>query len=245
MASLPATPRIHVITQARMTSTRLPGKIMRIAGGKTMLQHHIDRLREGGFQVVIATTKNAEDDVVEAYATRENMACFRGDEHDVLSRFFETNNAYPADILVRVTSDCPLIDASLIHEGLKLYLELNDDRCYISNCFPRSYARGFDFEIFSAFQLSEAHCNATSAYDREHVTPFIRTKYADKIHNISQVNDHSALRLTLDTQEDLEVLTYMIEKTMSAKAGYSEIEHTLLNHPEWISINEHIEQKKV
>jgi spore coat polysaccharide biosynthesis protein SpsF len=244
MATLPSKPRIHVISQARMTSTRLPGKIMRTAGGKTMLRHHIDRLRSEHLSIVIATTRNTEDDVVEAFASSEKIACYRGDEHDVLSRFYEANRQFPADILVRVTSDCPLIDAGLIQQGIDRYIELNDDRCYVSNCFPRSYARGFDFEVFSAFQLNEAHQHATSAYDREHVTPYIRAHYAERMHNISQEHDHSALRLTLDTPEDMQVLTNMIEQTQAAQMGYAEIERTLLDHPEWISINEHIEQKK-
>lgn len=214
------------------------------AGGKTMLQHHIDRLRKGSFNLVIATTLNKDDDSVANYAQQTGIACFRGDENDVLGRFYGANETYPADIIIRVTSDCPLIDASLIEKGLHLYLQLNDDHSYVSNCFPRSYARGFDFEIFSNYLLREAEQNATTAFEREHVTPYMRTRHSNKMHNIEQPIDHSSLRLTLDTQEDFQVLTAMIEKTAATQLGYSEIETILLNHPEWISINQHIEQKK-
>jgi len=244
MASLPLKPRIKVITQARMTSTRLPGKIMCMAGGKSMLLHHINRLREGDFNIVIATTINTADDAVAEFAQREKIDCYRGDEHDVLRRFYEANLQFPADILVRVTSDCPLIDAALIQQGIDRYIELNDDRCYVSNCFPRTYARGFDFEIFSSYMLREAHQLASAEHDREHVTPFMRSHHASRMNNIAQENDHGSLRLTLDTSEDLDVLTKMIEKTNALSEGFSGIENILLNHPEWIMINQHIEQKK-
>ena len=244
MSSLPENPRISIITQARMTSTRLPGKILIQAGGKSMLQHHIDRLTTTGYSILIATTSNHEDDPVAAFAKQNHINCFRGDEHDVLSRFYLANQQFPADIIVRVTSDCPLIDASLIQQGIELYISLNDTSNYVSNCFPRTYARGFDFEIFSSTMLEEAHREATSAYDREHVTPFMRSRHADRMHNIAQQSDHGSLRWTLDTPEDLSVLTHMLQETKAAMLGHHEIEDILLNHPEWIALNSHIEQKK-
>jgi spore coat polysaccharide biosynthesis protein SpsF len=146
---------------------------------------------------------------------------------------------------VRVTSDCPLIDAALIQLGIDAYIELNDNNCYVSNCFPRTYARGFDFEIFSAPLLEEAHQQATSIHDREHVTPYMRTQHAEQMHNITQARNNSSLRLTLDTPEDLQVLEHMLEETPALQLGYEAIEDQLNLHPEWIAINAHIEQKKV
>jgi spore coat polysaccharide biosynthesis protein SpsF len=245
MSVLPDNPRISIITQARMTSTRLPGKILRLAAGKSFLQHHIDRLKETGYLIILATTTNHEDDLVAAWALQNNIHCFRGDEHDVLGRFYLANQLFPADIIVRVTSDCPLIDASLIQQGIAAYISLNDDRTYVSNCFPRTYARGFDFEIFSALMLEEAHHEAKSSHDREHVTPFMRTRHANRMHNIAQQIDHGNLRLTLDTPEDLAVLTHMLEESQALEFGYEAIEEILLSHPEWIALNSHIEQKKI
>lgn len=245
MNSLPPQPRISIITQARMTSSRLPGKILLEAGGKTMLQHHIDRLTPLHHPIIIATTKNASDDAVAVFAHSTGLACYRGNEHDVLSRFFEANEHYPADIIVRVTSDCPLIDAQLIQQGINMYLALNDNRCYVSNCFPRTYARGFDFEIFSATMLREAQLQATSQHDREHVTPFMREHHAKRMHNVAQIANHGALRITLDTPEDFRLLTLLIDTTSALQMNYQDIEKTLLDHPEWIAINAHIEQKKV
>lgn len=245
MNSLPPQPRISIITQARMTSSRLPGKILLEAGGKTMLQHHIDRLTPLHHPIIIATTKNASDDAVAVFAHITGLACYRGNEHDVLSRFFEANEHYPADIIVRVTSDCPLIDAQLIQQGINMYVALNDNRCYVSNCFPRTYARGFDFEIFSAAMLREAQLQATSQHDREHVTPFMREHHSAFMHTIAQPANHGALRITLDTPEDFRLLTLLIDTTSALQMNYQDIEKTLLDHPEWIAINAHIEQKKV
>jgi spore coat polysaccharide biosynthesis protein SpsF len=210
-----------------------------------MLQHHIDRLTTTGYSILIATTSNHEDDTVAAFAKQNHISCFRGDEHDVLSRFYFANQQFPADIIIRVTSDCPLIDASLLQQGIELYISLNDTKNYVSNCFPRTYARGFDFEIFSAHMLEEAHTEATSTHDREHVTPFMRTKHSERMHNIAQEKNNGALRLTLDTPEDLIVLKHMIQETPALELGFAEIENLLLSHPEWITINEHIEQKKI
>jgi spore coat polysaccharide biosynthesis protein SpsF len=245
MSALPENPRISIITQARMTSTRLPGKIMCMVGGKSMLQHHIDRLKKSDCNIVVATTTNEADDAVEVFANQQQLNCFRGDEHDVLGRFYNANKMFPADIIVRVTSDCPLIDAALIQLGIDAYVELNDDNCYVSNCFPRTYARGFDFEVFSATMLEEAHQQATSIHDREHVTPFMRTHHAEQMHNIAQARNNSSLRLTLDTPEDLQVLEHMLEETPALQSGYETIEDLLNHHPDWIAINAHIEQKKV
>jgi spore coat polysaccharide biosynthesis protein SpsF len=216
-----------------------------MAAGKTMLQHHLDRLAIAGYPIVIATTTNPSDDIVSAFASQHLLHCFRGDEHDVLARFFMANEAFSSDIIVRVTSDCPLIDASLIQQGIELYLALNDDYSYVSNCFPRTYARGFDFEIFSSAMLKEAHYEATSTHDREHVTPFMRTRHANRMYNIQQDCNHGHLRLTLDTPEDLAVLTHMLEDTRAMELGYEAIEDILLKRPEWIALNSHIEQKKV
>jgi len=244
MAHLPPHPKVRIMSQARMTSSRLPGKIMLEIAGKTMLQHHIERLKQAGIPIIIATTSNTEDDAVEQYAKQINVDYYRGDEHDVLKRFFEANEKFQADIIVRVTSDCPLIDGNLIKQGVERYLSLNDSSCYLSNCFPRTYARGFDFEIFSANMLKDAHEQATSSNDREHVTPFMRNNTQVQMHNISQTYNHGHLRLTLDTEDDLNVLKHMMENTESIRQGYEEIEKTLLAHPEWIAMNAHVEQKK-
>jgi spore coat polysaccharide biosynthesis protein SpsF len=121
MSALPDHPRISIITQARMTSSRLPGKVMCEVAGKSMLLHHIERLRKNGHSVIIATTMNPEDDVIDSFALTHSIPCYRGDEHDVLGRFYHANQMFPSDIIVRVTSDCPLIDSELIQRGIEKY----------------------------------------------------------------------------------------------------------------------------
>ena len=115
----------------------------------------------------------------------------------------------------------------------------------VSNCYPRSYARGFDFEIFSAAMLKEAQQHASTTHEREHVTPYMREHHAAHMHSIEQNRNHGALRLTLDTPEDLALLTHMIAETEASQLGFEAIENILIQHPEWIAINAHIEQKKV
>ena len=246
MARLKDQPKIGIITQARMTSTRLPGKVMLIAGGKTLLDHHIERLQKTGYEVAIATTVNTEDDIIEDFARSRAIPFFRGSEHDVLGRFHGLNAQCAYDIMVRVTSDCPLIDGSLITEGIEKYLASDDDYTYVSNCFPRSYARGFDFEIFSRTMLEEAFSLTNDPVDREHVTPFFwknKTGNYRQI-NISQKVNHGDMRITVDTEDDFKLMQLLIEKYHADSLNYLQIEMLLEQHPELVAINAHIEQKK-
>ncbi|MFM7727134.1 MAG: cytidylyltransferase domain-containing protein, partial [Flavobacteriales bacterium] len=134
---------VLIITQARMSSTRLPGKILMEAAGSSMLEHHVKRLSELSANVVVATSNQPADDVIESWCLQHNVAVFRGDELDVLDRFYHAHLVYGGDIVVRVTSDCPLIDPNLIAKGVALYKSTGNDHCYVSNCFPRTFARGF------------------------------------------------------------------------------------------------------
>ena len=148
--------RIGIITQARMTSSRLPGKVLLEAGGRSMLAHHLERLRPGGERVIVATTVNAVDDPLVETATAHGAGVFRGDENDVLARFVGAAEAEDIDVIVRVTSDCPLIDPALIRRGIDKFLELDEPLAHVSNVLKRTYPRGFDFEVFSAAALRDA-----------------------------------------------------------------------------------------
>ena len=230
-----------------MTSTRLPGKILKEAKGRPLLDYHTDRLKQTGFELVIATTTNATDDLVAAYATKKNISLYRGDEQNVLSRFYEAAVKYKLDIIVRVTSDCPLIDPHLIRNSMEKYLKLNNSRLYMSNALERTFARGFDFEIFSFELLEEAYRNAIAAPDLEHVTPYIWNNRAGNVefYHVKQNADHSNLRITVDTEDDFSLIRELIEKYDAEKLSYNEIETVLVQHPELININGHIEQKKI
>lgn len=235
-----------IITQARMTSTRLPGKIMKEVNGKSLMQYHIDRLTQTGLPIVIATTVNTTDDVVADFAVKKNIVFHRGSEDHVLSRFYEAAVKNGLETIVRVTSDCPLIDPHLIRNGLEKFVQLSNPYLYLSNALERTFARGFDFEIFSFAYLEEAYKNATDTGDLEHVTPYIWKNRSGKtsFYHVKQVKDNSQYRLTVDTPEDFELVRTVIEKYQADKLSYVEIEEILENHPELAVINAHIEQKK-
>jgi spore coat polysaccharide biosynthesis protein SpsF len=240
-------PHIGIITQARMTSTRLPGKVFKEISNKNLLQYHIDRLKKTGFDIAIATTTNQTDDVINSFAVSQNIKCHRGSENNVLSRFYETAVKYKFDIIIRVTSDCPLIDPHLIRNSIEKYLKLNNLNLYLSNGIERTFARGFDFEIFSFSLLEEAFKNATEESDLEHVTPYIWKNRSGEVefYHVKQEINNSDLRITVDTSDDFELIKQLIDKYNAAELSYNEIEKILRDHPELIAINSHIEQKKV
>jgi spore coat polysaccharide biosynthesis protein SpsF len=238
---------IGIITQARMTSTRLPGKIFKEINGKSLLEYHIHRLQKTGFDIAIATTINNSDDCVFEFAKQKNLLVYRGSENNVLSRFYHTADKFKFDIIVRVTSDCPLIDPHIIRNSLEKYLKLNNPYLYMSNGMKRTFSRGFDFEIFSFKTLEDAFHNATEESDLEHVTPYIWKNRSGQIefYDVVQNEDNSRFRITVDTEDDFVLIKRLIEEFKADTMPYTEIETILRNHPDLAAINAHIEQKKV
>lgn len=239
--------RIGIITQARMTSTRLPGKVLLEAGGKTMLAHHLERLHITGLPIIVATTRNAADDPIIEHATRLGASTYRGDEHDVLSRFAEAATQAELDTVVRVTSDCPLIDPNLISQGVERFQQLDDPNAHVSNVIERTYPRGFDFEVFSTSALLDAATNANQAAEREHVTPYLYTNRSGRttLHTIRREHDASRYRVTLDTPQDLALLSELIDTHDAANSNAEQIITILDTHPELPLLNAAIEQKKL
>lgn len=236
-----------IITQARMTSTRLPGKIFLKANGKTVLEHHVNRLAWSNVPAYIATTTNEVDNAVVEAAKSFGVSSFRGDEHNVLQRFFQCAEKYELDVIVRVTSDCPLIDGNIISDGLNTYLALNDPKVYYSNCLVRTFPRGLDFEIFSFELLWDAFLNASTEADKEHVTPYInqnKGKQTKIIHHTSDSNQ-SNLRWTLDTDDDWKLLRILLDDYNAGNLRYSEILKVIQHHPELAILNTHIRQKEI
>ncbi len=140
--------KVGIVSQVRMTSTRLPGKVLLLVNNVPLLKYHTDRLRQSGFPIFLATTINPTDDVIAEFAINENLGWYRGDESHVLSRYYETAKTNGLEVIVRVTSDCPFVDGTLIKKTVDQYLQKNDDHLYLSNTVIRSYPRGLDFEIF-------------------------------------------------------------------------------------------------
>jgi spore coat polysaccharide biosynthesis protein SpsF len=237
--------RIGIITQARMTSTRLPGKILKTIKGKSLLEYHIERLRWASLPICIATTVNATDDVVVREAEKFGVNYFRGDEKDVLSRFYFAANQMKFDVIIRVTSDCPLIDGQLIRDSISHFPF--GTRTYLSNCIERTYPRGFDFEVFSFELLEEAMSKAIQNSEREHVTPYLSQNVPGNIEfmSIKRSEDASKFRITVDQQEDFELICVLIEKFSAERLNCEQLIHLLNTNPVLASKNQHVNQAPI
>lgn len=237
--------RVGIISQARMTSTRLPGKVLMQAGGKSMLEWHIERLRSAGYPIILATTTNVTDDPLVELADRLGVEVFRGSEDDVLSRFAGAAEKFELDVVVRVTSDCPLIDGDVVAAGVQRHID-SGGSTYVSNIIDRTYPRGFDFEVFSAEALKSAQESATDASDREHVTPYVRRHTSpDQVLDEKRDADASSFRVTLDTDDDFEVISRLFNQYGAGVLNADQVISVLESHPELVALNAHVEQKKV
>lgn len=235
-----------IIVQARMTSTRLPGKVLLPLAGEPMLTRLVERLRrvQRADAIVIATTTNATDEPIATLCAQLNVPCHRGSELDVLSRYADAARLHGADVVVRITSDCPVIDPTLIDQVIAVFQESDSD-C-VSNMLPPTWPYGMAVEVFSAAALAQAHAEATLPAEREHVTPFL---YAHperyRLRNVTSPVDLSHHRWTVDTPEDYELVRRLFEALHPARPHFTQndILAVLDAHPDWIAINQHIRQK--
>lgn len=235
-----------IIVQARMTSTRLPGKVLLPLAGEPMLSRLVERLRrvQRADGIVVATTTNTTDDPIAALCAQLDVPCHRGSEHDVLSRYADAARLHGADVVVRITSDCPLIDPALIDQVIAAYAEGDSD--YVSNMLPPTWPYGMAVEVFSAAVLAQAHAEATQATEREHVTPFLYwhpERY--RLRNVASPVDLSHHRWTVDTPEDYELVSRLFDHLMLTHPNFTQanVLQLLEAHPDWIAINQHIQQK--
>lgn len=246
-----ATPSVGMIIQARMGSTRLPGKVMLDLLGAPMLQRQLERLLRCRrvHNIVVATSTLAVDDAIADFVDAQpNVGLYRGSEADVLSRYYEAAQMIRADVIVRITADCPLIDPEVVDRCIGVYLDDAREIHYASNCHERTYPRGLDTEVFSRQALEEAHHNAMSASEREHVTPYIwRQPERFPMRHVTDEQDHSDLRWTVDTPEDFELVRRIYQALYPTKPAfvYQDVLDLLAEHPEWKSLNRHVPQKHV
>lgn len=237
-----------IIVQARMTSTRLPGKVLIPVLGKPLLEYQLERLGRVKMaqQIVIATTKNDTDQPIVELCQRLGFGFFRGSEEDVLSRFYGASLKFRADNIVRITADCPLIDPIIIDNLIDKFLENYLEVDYVSNTLKRTYPRGMDAEVFSFEVLSKILKNAADPYDREHVTPYIyRNQEQFRIINVENPQNSSQHRWTVDTEEDFELIRRMITVLYPKIRDFTmnDCLNLLDKYPEWQKINAHIQQK--
>lgn len=215
--------KVLTILQARMSSSRLPGKVMRPLLGRPMMARQVERLRRAQSlkRIVVATSTNIEDALVADTASEIGCETFRGSLEDVLGRYQATLQAFgPADHVVRVTADCPLTDPAIIDQIVSLHLESGAD--YTSNTVDRTFPKGLDVEIFKAPLLEIAAAESTEEYEREHVTPFFyRRTERFRIAQLIQPIDNSKLRWTVDTHADFIFAEYVYRVLYQAKPDFA------------------------
>ena len=196
---------VVAIIQARMGSTRLPGKILMDIGGETMLARVVRRVQRATMldQVVVATTFLPSDDVTALECERLDVPVYRGSELDVLGRYYWTAKKYQAEVVVRITADCPLIDPEIIDQVVLAFLKSRPD--FASNTIIRTYPRGLDVSVMSQAALTRAWKEARRAYDSEHVTSYIyQNPNIFRLLPVVGEVDYSNHHWTVDTQEDLD-----------------------------------------
>ena len=240
--------KVVAIIQARMGSTRLPGKVLLELVGEPMLVRVVNRTRRATRldEIVIATTTEARDEAIVGLCTSHGWAYFRGSEGDVLDRYYQAAEEYGADIVVRITSDCPLIEPEIIDLVVREFLE-EEELDYVSNTLPpRTFPRGLDVEVMSFETLERAWREDNDPAWREHVTPYIY-RHPDKfrLKAISNDRDLSYMRWTVDTWEDLEFVCQIYNYFGHDRFSWHEVLTLLEEHPEWLDINKGVEQKRV
>ena len=236
---------IGCIIQARMNSTRLPGKVlMNIDEKFPALFYTVDQLKNSKLQekIVIATSNNQEDNHIEKFCRKYNIKCFRGSLENVLDRYYQCAKKFGITTIVRIPADKPLIDPEIVDEVIQKFKENSFD-C-VTNFQPSTIPSGTEVEIFSFSVLETAWKNASSAFDKEHVTPYIyKNKEQFKIFNVVNKDDLSNFRWALDYKEDLELIRKIVMKIEKRPILTRDIINLLNKEKELIKINQNIIKK--
>ncbi|EGG41203.1 acylneuraminate cytidylyltransferase [Candidatus Nitrosarchaeum limnium SFB1] len=233
---------IGCIIQARMGSTRLPGKVMeKIDSNHTIIDYVINQLKYSKKieKIIVATTNLTEDDVINKHIESQKIDCFRGSSEDVLDRYYNCAKKFAIDIIVRITADNPLIDPNIVDLVVDEY---KNNRCdFATNTIHRTFPYGTEVEVFSFKSLENAWKNAKKPSEREHVTPFIRdTQNGFILINIKNQEDLSYLRYTVDRIEDLKLVKEIVENIVSRPVLIEDVTNLYKKRPEIFEINKNI-----
>lgn len=236
-----------LIIQARMGSSRLPGKILKPLGDTVELDYVVSRCRQvqGVDDVIVATSVLSQDDEVEVWCRKQGVTCYRGSEDDVLDRYYSCARTYRPDYVIRVTADCPFIDYQLGSEMVETMKCSPCDIVMLEGVLPR----GLAMEIVSFAALEYMHAHGNEKRHREHVT-YYAYEYPERFRTVTLTvpNEirHPQLRITLDTKEDYAMLTAVAEEFKGDMlVPAKRVVQYLLNHPDIAAINAHVEQKPV
>lgn len=240
--------KIVATIEARMTSSRLPGKPMLEVCGRPILGHLVDRLKavESIDVIVLATTKNQTDDVMAEYASSVDIEVFRGDEEDVMGRVVDAGRSVDADVIVEITGDCPIIDPEIVEQAIRCYRENSYD--YVGNQHVRSYPDGMDVQVFALETLIRSEAMTNDPLDREHVTLHIRNNphIFSHLNLVAPPEQHwPDLGLTLDEKRDFDLLKIIIEKFHNENPLFSCLDAVrfLRANPKLLEINYDVTRK--
>ena len=240
--------KIVATIEARMTSSRLPGKVLLTVLGKPMLHYLVSRLKtvQSIDEIIIATTTNTSDDVIVEFAKSEGVLYFRGSEEDVMARVIGAGEKANADVLVEITGDCPIIDPDIIEQTIQMFL--HHEASYVSNVHVRSYPDGMDTQVFKLATLKKSAEMTGDTLDHEHVTLHMRNnpEIFSKVHLIAPPSQSwPDLGLTLDEQQDFELLKSIIEYFHNKNPLFSclDVIQLLRSNPEWVKINQSVVRK--
>jgi len=202
--------KVVAIVQARMGSSRLPGKVLKAILGNPTLWHLINRLQAAQLvdKIVIATSTNQQDKPIVEFAEENGIDCYAGSELDLVDRLYQTAREYGAEAMVRITGDCPLVDPLVVDRVTKCYLDGQDRLDYVSNISPRTYPDGLDTEVFSLSALERVWQEVKDPRVREGITEnFLEHPEKYRLGNVAHDQDLSAMRWTVDYQDDLKFIT--------------------------------------
>ncbi|MCB0359543.1 MAG: glycosyltransferase family protein [Bdellovibrionales bacterium] len=238
--------KICCIMQARMGSSRLPGKVLEPLLGKPVLWWDMYRLAKCRYldEVIVATTTEARDDQIVNLCEAEGWLCFRGDENDVLDRYYRCAKEREADVVVRVTSDCPLIEPAVTDRVIATYLSAYPVVDYVNNFERQTFPLGFATEVFSFAALEAAWKEDTKPEWREHVTPYLyRTPGRFRLLGVENAEDYSQIRVTLDTPQDYQLITRLYQHFGHGDFCWADWMAVIKANPEWLEINSDVKQK--
>lgn len=239
-------PKVVCIIQARVGSTRLPGKVLKPILGEPMLVWDVTRASRARLvdEIVIATTEHSEDNAIVDLCQSQGWLFWRGSEEDVLDRYYQAASTFQADIIVRITSDCPLIDPTVIDHVIAAYHSVAPAVDYAATSLRRTYPRGIGAEVFDKNTLAKAWKEDTSSW-REHVTPYIYN-HRDTFRLLSVENqmDYSHYRWTVDTLEDFALIERVYKHFGHGDFHWREVVDLMQQHPDWSQINASVQQKK-